>query len=130
MGSEYRAGKYPAIVCLLTFHTSAIQSYVYVENCALAHLLYEQRLLELASGSSNPDIGGQAFTITDPNPPITYGDVYKVLRCLSPSDTRFIFLPPALVLSAAHLLEAYYLLRFRHRLLSRMLPELKVPPVF
>jgi hypothetical protein len=103
------------------------QSFVYVENCSLAHLLYEQRLLELADNASNglPDIGGQAFNISDPNPPIAFGDMYTALTTLVP-QTRFRDLPPVLMLAVAHAIEAYYVFRLTHPIVSWILPKIKV----
>ncbi|KAE9396471.1 NAD(P)-binding protein [Gymnopus androsaceus JB14] len=44
---------------------------------------------------SNPDIGGQSFTIADPGVPPTYGDVYRTLETLSNGQTYFPeFIPP------------------------------------
>jgi len=61
---------------------NVIQSFSYVENCAEAHLCYEARLIDLLAGSKNPDIGGQAFCITDPGPTPTFGDVYTTIGTL------------------------------------------------
>jgi nucleoside-diphosphate-sugar epimerase len=77
---------------------SIVQNFVYVENAAVSHLLYEQRLIELAAGTTNPDIGGQAFTVADPGPPPTYGDVYLVLSTLMDGETVFPFISPTLML--------------------------------
>ncbi|KAF9235777.1 hypothetical protein BU15DRAFT_89438 [Melanogaster broomeanus] len=82
-------------------------SITYVENCALAHLCYEQRLIELGRGSSNPDIGGQAFTVTDPGPPVTYGDIYTAL-CTLDKEIVFPALSTSLMLGIAHMIEAIY----------------------
>jgi hypothetical protein len=41
--------------------------------------LYEQRLIQQSEpGSKLPNTGGQAFTVTDPNPAI--GDIYTVRK--------------------------------------------------
>ena len=84
-----------------------LQSFVYIENCALAHLCYEQRLIELARGSSNPDIGGQTFTITDAGPPPTFGDVYTALNTLD-EETVFPIVSPTLMLGISHIIEAFH----------------------
>ncbi|KAF9226322.1 NAD(P)-binding protein [Gyrodon lividus] len=81
-----------------------LQSFGYVENCALAHLCYEQRLIELERGTSNPDIGGQAFTITDSGPPATYGDVYTALSTLD-NETVFPVFSSTFMLGVAHIIE-------------------------
>ncbi|KZT41614.1 NAD(P)-binding protein, partial [Sistotremastrum suecicum HHB10207 ss-3] len=97
-----------------TWVTGMIQSFVYVENVSLSHLCYEQRLIELESSPSrNPDIGGQAYMITDPNPPITFGDLYKALNLLSNGETVFPAVPPIVMLVLAHAFELWYLARAR-----------------
>ncbi|KAI0790443.1 NAD-P-binding protein [Abortiporus biennis] len=88
-----------------------MQNFIYVENCSLAHLCYEQRLIELQNGSKNPDISGDSFTITDSGPVPLYGDVYNALVLLSQGSTSMIYLSPTLMLSIAHLIEGYYLTR-------------------
>ncbi|KAJ7151196.1 NAD-P-binding protein [Mycena filopes] len=86
-----------------------VQSCVYVENASLAHLLYEQRLIELSTGTGtgNPDIGGQAFAVTNPGPPPTYGDLYTMLSTLTDGETTFPVLSPTTLLLVAHLMEWY-----------------------
>ncbi|KAI6104322.1 3-beta hydroxysteroid dehydrogenase/isomerase family-domain-containing protein [Pisolithus sp. B1] len=90
-----------------TWVKNILQSCIYVENCALGHLCYEQRLLELQKGGSNPDIGGQAFNITDAGPPCTFGDVHHALSTLDSDykapDCSFTFM-----LSLAHIIEGLY----------------------
>ncbi|KAJ6631058.1 3-beta hydroxysteroid dehydrogenase/isomerase family-domain-containing protein [Mycena sp. CBHHK59/15] len=89
----------------------SVQNFIYVENAAVAHLLYEQRLIELSEGSKNPDIGGQAFAVADPGPPPTYGDVYLALSTLTDGEATFPFVSPTLMLFVAHVIEWYYLAR-------------------
>ncbi|KAG6821113.1 hypothetical protein H0H93_006452 [Arthromyces matolae] len=100
-----------------TWINNIMQSFCYVENCALAHLLYEQRLIELQDGGSNPDIGGQAFVVADPGPVPTYGDVYKMLETLTDGECTFPNLPPTLMLYIASLIECYYVTR--HLLITK-----------
>ncbi|EPQ53633.1 NAD P-binding protein [Gloeophyllum trabeum ATCC 11539] len=88
-----------------------LQNFAYVENVSLAHLNYEQALLENLKGAK-PDLGGQAFAISDPGPPITYGDVYIALSTLTNGETKFPLLSPTAMLLLAHMFEAYYLARF------------------
>lgn len=95
-----------------TWMNSVVQNFVYVENAAVAHLLYEQRLIEHSNGSENPDIGGQAFVIADPGPPPSYGDVYLVLSTLSEGETIFPFLSPTLMLFISVRCLAFYLAAF------------------
>ncbi|KAH0834804.1 3-beta hydroxysteroid dehydrogenase/isomerase family-domain-containing protein [Lanmaoa asiatica] len=90
-----------------TWVPNILQSFVYVENCALAHLCYEQRLIELERGSSNPDIGGQAFTVTDAGPPLTFGDAYTALHTLD-EETVFPLFSPTLMLGLAQVIECFH----------------------
>ncbi|KAG6901666.1 hypothetical protein C0995_009382 [Termitomyces sp. Mi166 len=94
-----------------TWIANIMQSFCYVENCALAHLCYEQRLRELQRGSTNPDIGGQAFVVADPGAVPTYGDVYTILKTLTDGECTFPNLPPILMLCIATLIEWYYVAR-------------------
>lgn len=85
----------------------------------------------MAAGTSNgaPDIGGQAFNVSDPNPPIAFDDLYSVLTTLT-ATTKFQDLPPVLMLALAQVIEAYYVLRLTHPILSWILPKLKVSAEF
>ncbi len=91
-----------------------VQNFIYVENCSLAHLCYEARLVEFGNptgGPRNPDIGGSAFTIADPNPPPSYGDVYNALSTLTAGRTTFPHMSPTFMLIIAHIIEIIYLSR-------------------
>ncbi|KAJ7152589.1 3-beta hydroxysteroid dehydrogenase/isomerase family-domain-containing protein [Mycena crocata] len=107
-GGDMLCGAYLVRKVNPTWMNSVVQNFTYVENAALAHLLYEQRLVELSSGGKCPDIGGQAFVVADPGPPQTYGDVYVTLSTLD-GETTFPFLSPTLMLFIAHAIEWYYL---------------------
>ncbi|GJJ09489.1 hypothetical protein Clacol_003712 [Clathrus columnatus] len=122
-GGDILAGAYLVRKINHTWVRNIVQSFVYVENCALAHLLYEQRILEFAQygSSATADISGQAFNITDPNPPVAFGDVYTTLTTLT--ETKFIDLPPVLMLSIAYLIEKYYLARMFSPFWSYILPK-------
>jgi nucleoside-diphosphate-sugar epimerase len=100
-----------------TWINSVVQSFSYVENCAAAHLCYEARLIDLLEGSTNPDIGGQAFCIADPGTTPTYGDVYTTLETLTGGECHFPVLSPTAMLIFSHVIEAYY--RAHHALLSK-----------
>ena len=101
--------------CLVRKHNptwvgNIMQSLVYVENCALAHLCYEACLIDTARGGRSADIGGQAFTITDTGPPVTFNDVYVALTTLD-RDTTFTHASPTLMLFISHIIEILYLSR-------------------
>ncbi|KAG2003437.1 C-3 sterol dehydrogenase [Coprinopsis cinerea AmutBmut pab1-1] len=114
-----------------TFLENSVQSFCYVENCALAHLLYERRLIDLGEGNAKqlPDIGGQSFCIADPGPVPTYGDAYTVLNRLSEGECFFVYLSPTMMLFLAFLVEAYYVAQHfitaAFPFLSIVLPPLK-----
>jgi nucleoside-diphosphate-sugar epimerase len=93
-----------------TWIPNILQSFVYVENCSLAHLCYERRLIDIAERGSHPDISGQAFIVTDPGPPAMYGDVYLALETLG--NAQFPLFSPTSMLLLAHIFEAYNLTRF------------------
>ncbi|KAF9266050.1 NAD(P)-binding protein [Marasmius fiardii PR-910] len=129
-GGDMLCGAYLVRQVNPTWISHVIQNCIYVENCVLAHLLYERRLLDLQEGGTNPDIGGEAFCVTDPGPPPTYGDIYTTLSTLTDGETWFPELSPTAMLIFSHFIEFYYL--FRNRLLSSSLwPLLKLflPPV-
>ena len=93
-----------------TWIQNMVSNFNYVENCSLAHLCYEARLLEVSNGGTNPDISGQVFTVADPGGPLTYGDVYKVLETLD-GETSFPSLSPTVMLLIAQILEFICLAR-------------------
>ncbi|RHZ61925.1 putative 3-beta hydroxysteroid dehydrogenase/isomerase family protein [Aspergillus thermomutatus] len=100
-----------------------IQSFVNAENVSLAHLLYEQRLLDhTANPAQFPNIGGQAFAVTDPNPAIAFSDIYLLLTTLAKTPLRFPHVAPVPVLLLSYLLECYALLQ--HLCLPRLLPKI------
>ncbi|KAF2088860.1 3-beta hydroxysteroid dehydrogenase/isomerase family protein [Saccharata proteae CBS 121410] len=97
------------------------QTFVYVENASLAHLLFEKCILDCAAGKpEQPDIGGRCFFVTDPNRAITFGDLYNLLTELAESPIKFVYVPSALVLALSYPVEAYSLLQQRY--LSSILP--------
>ncbi|KAF5353801.1 hypothetical protein D9758_010583 [Tetrapyrgos nigripes] len=116
-GGDMLCGAYLVRQTNPTWIGNIVSHYVYVENGALAHLLYERRLIDLEAptsgtdGSKCPDIGGQAFTIADPGPPPTNGDVYTILATLTDGETHFPSLSPTFMLLLAYLIEAYYITR-------------------
>ncbi|KAG1902361.1 3-beta hydroxysteroid dehydrogenase/isomerase family-domain-containing protein [Suillus fuscotomentosus] len=109
-GGDLICGAYLIRKYNYTWVANIMQSFVYVENCALAHLCYEARLLETARGGSNPDLGGQAFTITDTGPPVTYSDIYVGLTTLAP-ETTFTEMSPTCMLFISQIIEVLYLSR-------------------
>ncbi|KAL2824618.1 hypothetical protein BDW59DRAFT_162272 [Aspergillus cavernicola] len=103
----------------LSWLSPTIQNFVNAENVSIAHLLYEQRLIEHTNNPSTlPNIGGQAFVVTDPNPAITFGDIYLLLTTLATTPIRFPEVSPLPMLILSHLVEWYILLQ--HLYLPRL----------
>lgn len=100
-----------------------VQSFVHGINCAIAHLQFESILAE--QGSHAWRQAGRPFCITDPNPPIYYGDLYGLLSKLAITPFRLVSLPPMPFVLVSYLVEFYTLLP--HRLpsvLARFVPPL------
>ena len=93
----------------VTWIPNIVQHFIAVENCSLAHLCYEQRLVELGHGGKNPDIGGRSFIVTDAGPPIAYGDCYKAIEILVEGNVKFQVISSSLMLLFAHVLQTYHL---------------------
>ncbi|GES60735.1 NAD(P)-binding protein [Aspergillus terreus] len=90
-----------------------IHSFVNAENVSLAHLLYEQRLIEHTDHpDKRPNIGGQAFVVSDPNPAVAFSDVYLLLTTLSKTPVSFPRVPAIPFVLLSHLVEWYAL--FQH----------------
>jgi nucleoside-diphosphate-sugar epimerase len=110
-GGDILCGAYLARKVNPSWAQGIVQNFIYVENASLAHFCYEQRLIENARGSPNPDVGGQAFSIVDAGPPVTYGDVYTVLTTLTDGQTVFPQLSATAMLLLSHIFEWLHLLR-------------------
>lgn len=94
-----------------------LHSFVNAENVSIAHLLYEQRLLEHSNDPDTlPNIGGQSFVVTDPNPAIAFSDIYLLLTTLSKTPVNFPRVPAIPFLILSHLIEWYAL--FQHQYCS------------
>jgi hypothetical protein len=100
-----------------------VQSFVHGVNCALAHLQLESILAE--DGSHSSPQAGRPYCITDPNRPIYYGDLYRLISKLATTPFRLISLPPMPFVLFSYLVEAYTLLPFYlPGSLARLLPPL------
>lgn len=91
-------------------------------NCALAHLQLEAVLADPSSASAPQ--AGRPFVVTDPGPPITYGDLYHLLATLAATPFRLVTLPPVPMLLLSYAVEFYNLLPARVPLLDGVLPRL------
>ncbi|OCH91970.1 NAD(P)-binding protein [Obba rivulosa] len=125
-GGDLLVGMYLTRRANQTWIGRVLQSFIYVENCSLAHLCYEARLIE--QRGTRPGVGGQAFCVADRGAPPTYGDIYRALTQLTRGATSFAHLSPTAMLALAHLFETYHLAR---HVLTTALPALArvVPPL-
>lgn len=100
-----------------TWITHVVTQFVHCANCSIGHLAMENALIN----KTNP--GGKAYCVTDPNPPILYGQLYRALETLAHPLTPIAFLriPHVALLLPAYAIEAYRLLQ--HRYLS-FLPKI------
>jgi hypothetical protein len=89
---------------------------VHAEHISLGHLLQEEALLK-----SPNTVGGKSFVISDPPPPPTFGDMYKVLMVLMGLPMTHI--PPIMILLVAHAIEFYCLALAHSDFLRKYLPE-------
>ncbi|KAH8770806.1 hypothetical protein F5883DRAFT_50936 [Diaporthe sp. PMI_573] len=106
-----------------TWANHVVQSFVHGINCAIAHLQFESILAEKDSHSSTQ--AGRPYCITDPNPPIYYGDLYGLLSKLATTPFRMISLPPMPFVLVSYLVEFYTLLPFHlPSSLARLVPPL------
>ncbi|KAI0431021.1 NAD(P)-binding protein [Xylaria sp. FL1042] len=104
-----------------TWVSHIVQSFVHGANVAVAHLQHEAVL----ASEDAARYSGKPFVVTDPNPPITYEDLYTAIRTLSIHPFRTIPVPPVLVLMISHALEFYAELPFTFPWLRGVLPEVK-----
>ncbi|KAJ5477125.1 hypothetical protein N7539_007269 [Penicillium diatomitis] len=107
-----------------TWTSNIIHSFINAENVSVAHLLYEQRLIEQSQPSSTlPNIGGQSFVVTDPNPAISFEDIYTLLVNFSKTPVSFPRVEPLPLYIIAHLVEAYVYIQ--DAWLPWLLPKIK-----
>ncbi|KAL2175464.1 uncharacterized protein P884DRAFT_279260 [Thermothelomyces heterothallicus CBS 202.75] len=99
-----------------------VQNFVHGINVAIAHLDFEAILA--APGSESRPQAGRPFVVTDPNPPIRYGDLYRLLRTLSVTRFRVLPLQPVLMILLSYPVEWYTLALARWPALRRFLPRL------
>ena len=68
---------------------------------------------------------GRPFVVTDPNPPITYSDLYLAISTLSIHPFRALILQPAVVLCLSYIIEWLQIAPHRFPWLKGILPEIK-----
>ncbi|PWY76463.1 NAD(P)-binding protein [Aspergillus sclerotioniger CBS 115572] len=103
-GSYLRNGGSPSWL------SNIVHNFVSAENVSIAHLAYEHCLINNHTNNL-PNIGGQAFLITDPNPPPTYRDIYLLMHTLSKTPANFPPIPAVPFLLLSYLSEWYALLQ-------------------
>lgn len=75
----------------------------------------------------SPKAAGKAYVITDPNPAISYGDIYSIIPTLSVSPCDIQLLPPFPMYLFSCLVEAYGLAQYAlPSIIGKLLPTL--PP--
>ncbi|KAI1076032.1 NAD(P)-binding protein [Whalleya microplaca] len=107
---------------LPTWVSHIVQNFVHGANVAMAHLHHEAVLALPLSESAR--VAGRPFVVTDPNPPITYDDLYSAIRTLSVHPFRTTTVPPVVILLLGHAVEIYGELPYKYPFLRRILPEL------
>ncbi|KAK5655495.1 hypothetical protein OQA88_5766 [Cercophora sp. LCS_1] len=105
-----------------TWTSHIVQSFVHGANAAVAHLHFEEVLA--SSGSRNAHQAGRPFVVTDPNPPISYGDLYLVIKALAITPFRTLDLPPIIMVLLSYIIESYHLLRLHYSPLRCVLPSI------
>ncbi|VUC23608.1 unnamed protein product [Clonostachys rosea] len=104
-----------------TWITHIIQNFVHGANVAEAHLRQEA---VLAKKGDCPQ-AGRPFLVTDPNPPITFADLYGTITTLSVHPTKLQLVQPVVIFVLAHILEWYSQLPYRFPFLKGILPEMQ-----
>ena len=98
-----------------------VQNFVHGANVAIAHLHHEAAVLS----NNQASCSGRPFVVTDPNPPVSYGDTYLVVATLSHHPFRTVPVAPIVILIMSHLVEFYNLLPHRFPFLWKILPQIK-----
>ncbi|KAK3365109.1 hypothetical protein B0T24DRAFT_537431 [Lasiosphaeria ovina] len=110
------------IELLPEWSSHVVQSFVHGSNAAIAHLNLEAVLAN--PDSSTAPQAGRPFVVTDPNPPIPYGSLYRLIGTLADTPFRTMHVPPILMLLVCHVVEWYILLHARFPLARKILPPI------
>lgn len=100
-----------------------VQSFVHGANVAVAHLQHEAVLLSHTDVRDIPQ-AGKPFVVTDPNPAISYSDLYRTISTLSVYPFRAVVVPPVLILLMAYFVEFWNLIPYRLPFLNRWFPRI------
>lgn len=93
-----------------------------VFHTAIAHLDFEAILA--SPDSFKLPQAGRPFVITDPNPPIEYGDLYFLIKTLAITRFHVIPVPPIVMVFLSYVIEAYTLLRLKGPWLQCVMPPI------
>ncbi|KXX74087.1 3beta-hydroxysteroid-dehydrogenase/decarboxylase isoform 2 [Madurella mycetomatis] len=107
---------------LPTWTSHIVHSFAHGSNVAIAHLDFEAVLASPESASSPQ--AGRPFVITDPNPPISYRDLYFLIETLAATPFCISPLQPIVIVLLSYPVEWYTLLRVKYPILQKVLPEL------
>ncbi|CAK7226455.1 hypothetical protein SCUCBS95973_006205 [Sporothrix curviconia] len=99
-----------------------VNSFVHGMNCSVAHLNFEAVLAD--PRSSTAPQAGRPFVVTDPNPPIQFGDLWFAIEKLSVTPFRTMSLVAVQMLLVSYAIEAYITLPLRFPVLKNILPPL------
>ncbi|KAF2433022.1 dehydrogenase-like protein [Tothia fuscella] len=103
-GNYLRRGDVP------TWISHIRQNFVSGHNISNAHLLFEAALLT----PSSQKCSGKAFLITDPNPTISFSDIYTLLTTLSATGFKIQLVPPILLFLLSYPIEMYHTLQCKY----------------
>ncbi|TID17134.1 putative dehydrogenase-like protein [Venturia nashicola] len=119
---DHTLGTYMNLSKIPTWVPHVVQNFVYSKNVSISHLQLEAALL-----SRSPKAAGKAYIITDPNPAIAFGDIYKIISTISVSPCEVQLVPPLPMLLFSYLIEAYSLAQHAFpSVIGKLLP--KLPP--
>ena len=113
-----------SVLCANRFRWTShiVQSFVHGINAAIAHLQLEAVLA--LPGSHRLPQAGRPFVVTDPNAPISYGDLYFLIKILAVTPFRVIALQPIVMVLISYAIEGYTLARLKWPLFRWVLPPI------
>jgi hypothetical protein len=86
------------------------QNFVSGENISLSHLLFESALLTTGEA---PPAAGKTFVISDPNPTVSFSDLYLLLSTLSSTGFKTTLIPSLPLFLFSYIIEQYHLLQMQ-----------------
>ena len=90
---------------------------------AISHLQHEAVLLS-KEHVDNISQAGRPFVVTDPNPPISYNDLYTAISTLSIYPSRIQTVQPIVILLLSYVVEWCNLLPYRYPFLKGLVPDI------